>query len=54
MVLNDNDNSEESKKNMQEILKKIDDDEKKNKLSFEGVKNYALHNKGLKNLMDQW
>lgn len=54
MVLDGNDDSEESKKNMQEFLKKIEEDEKQNKLSFEGIQNYALNNKGLRNLMDKW
>ena len=38
--------------NAQKILEKIDEEEKQNKVFFEGVKNYALFNQGLQNIQN--
>lgn len=52
MMMQHKNDATESKEGFLEILKRLDEDEKLNKLSFEGIRNYALFNQGLKQIQD--
>lgn len=52
MMMQEKNEAAESKEGFLEILKRLDEDEKLNKLSFEGIRNYALFNQGLKQIQE--